>query len=300
MVSELINKYIWLIQLFERAGEYGLSMPEISGKWEDRFDNPYSRRTFNNHREAISQIFGVTIECNRSTNRYFIKYGEDVSDSRESVSWLINTFSVNSLLTMAKERLSGRVSVEDIPSGHKYLAPIMEAMTDNREIEIAYHKYTSAAPTLYDIRPYAVKEYDKRWYLVGYCLQRNEVRVYGMDRINGLSVTGRSFALPGDFDVDDLFKTSFGIYLPDRPAVTVKFKAIANEAKFIRDLPLHHSQEEIERTDDYSVFTIFVSPNDNLVMEFCKYRDRVEVLAPDDLRRKVAETLENAAKMYRQ
>ena len=50
MVTELLQKYIWLVQTFIRAGENGLSLSEIEGRWEERFDSSYSRRTFNNHR----------------------------------------------------------------------------------------------------------------------------------------------------------------------------------------------------------------------------------------------------------
>ena len=75
MVTELLQKYIWLVQTFIRAGERGLSLNEIIDKWEMRFDSGYSRRTFNNHRAAVEEVFGIVIGCNRSTNRYFIKAG---------------------------------------------------------------------------------------------------------------------------------------------------------------------------------------------------------------------------------
>ena len=140
MVTELLQKYIWLVQTFIRAGEKGLSLNEIIDKWVDRFETGYSRRTFNNHRDAVAEVFGITIECNRSTNRYFIRYTEDVSDENAENAWLINTFTVNNMLRMSKERLSGRVSVEDIPSGHMHLTAIMEAMTDSHEIKITYLK----------------------------------------------------------------------------------------------------------------------------------------------------------------
>ena len=56
MVTELLQKYIWLVQTFIRAGERGLSLDEISTKWEDMWGNEYSRRTFNNHREAVYEV----------------------------------------------------------------------------------------------------------------------------------------------------------------------------------------------------------------------------------------------------
>ena len=45
MVTELLQKYIWLVQTFVRAGKNGLSLSEIEDRWESRFDLPYSRRS---------------------------------------------------------------------------------------------------------------------------------------------------------------------------------------------------------------------------------------------------------------
>ena len=100
MVTELLQKYIWLVQTFIRAGEKGLDLGEISDRWERRFDSEYSRRTFNNHRAAIEEVFGIVIECNRRTNRYFVRYTADVSDEQAENAWLINTFTVNNMQTL--------------------------------------------------------------------------------------------------------------------------------------------------------------------------------------------------------
>ena len=298
MVTELLQKYIWLVQTFIRAGEYGLSLEEISDKWEGRFDNAYSRRTFNNHREAVEEVFGIRIECNRSTNRYFVAYSDDVSDENAETAWLINTFTVNNMLSLGKERLSGRVSVEDIPSGHKHLTSIMEAMTEGNEIKIEYLKYTSSQADIYTLRPYAVKEFAKRWYIVAYCLERKALRVYGLDRIRSLEVTDGRFDMEKDFDVDSLFATSFGIYLPEGPGQTITFKTNTTEAKYLRDLPIHSSQQEVESDGESVLFSIFVCPNKNLIMEFCKYGSKIEVLSPAEVRNAVASELTNAANIY--
>ena len=299
MVTELLQKYIWLVQTFIRSGEKGMSLGEISDRWESRFGTEYSRRTFNNHREAVEEVFGISILCNRSTNRYYIPYTEDVSDESAETAWLINTFTVNSMLSLGKERLSGRVSVEDIPSGHIFLTAVMEAMTEGNEIIIGYQKYTSSETGTYTIRPYAVKEFAKRWYIIGYCLERKGMRVYGLDRIKSLELTDRNFRMPKDFDVDSYFATSFGIYIPDGPGQTITFRTSHTEARFLRDLPIHKSQKEIASDNDSVTFSIFVSPNKALIMEFCKYGGGLEVLGPESVRNQVAAELVKAADMYR-
>lgn len=300
MVTELLRKYIWLVQTFIRAGERGLSLGEISDRWESRFDTPYSRRTFNNHREAVEEVFGIRIECNRSSNRYFISGSEDVSDENAESAWLINTFTVNNMLRLGKERLSGRVSVEDIPSGHLHLTAVMEAMTEGQKLRISYMKYTSSQAESLTLHPYAVKEFAKRWYLVAHCEERNALRVYGLDRIMGLEVIDGKFKMPSGFDVDELFATSFGTYIPEGKAELITFRTTAKEARFLRDLPLHASQEELKGSDkEHVTFSIFVYPNESLIMEFCKHGSRLEVLSPESVRHEVAEQLRAAADLYK-
>lgn len=299
MVTELLQKYIWLVQTFTRAGRNGLSLAEICDRWENRFDTPYSRRTFNNHREAVEEVFGIMIECDRSRNRYYIESAEDVSDENAENAWLINTFTVNNLLRLSKERLSGRVAVEDIPSGHIHLTAVMEAMTENKEIVIGYKKYTSDETGTYTLRPYAVKESAKRWYIVAYCLERQALRTYGLDRVTHLEITDRTFKMPRKFDVDELFATSFGIYLPEEKGKVITFRTSETEARFLRDLPIHKSQEETEHKDGQVTFSIFACPNKALIMEFCKYGGNIEVLSPKEVRESVAAELRKALRSYK-
>lgn len=315
MVSELIGKYIWLIQTLSAAGEGGMTFKELSDKYFRRFGQAYSRRTFNNHRIAVEEIFGIDIDCDRRTNSYFIPFSGDALDNDDSIGWLINTFTVNNLLSLGKERLSGRVSVEEIPSGQKYLTAIMQAMEDGKELEIVYGKYSSSSLETLHIQPLAVKEHEKRWYLVAFCHERavtsygtkagNEDmsawRVYGLDRISSLQMTDAIFKMPKDFDVDGIFSQSYGIYFPkagQRP-VTIRFKVTDEEARYLRDLPIHRSQEDEGEADGSGrIFRIRVIPNRNLIMEFCRHTGRLEVLEPESVRQDVREELEKAYKQY--
>ena len=282
MVSELIDKYIWLVQTFIDAGERGLSLPEIADRWTARYGGEsYPRRSFNNHREAVAEVFGIEIACNRSTNRYYIDAGESAVDKRQSVDWLVNTFTVNNLLTLSKERLSGRVSVEDIPSGQKWLVSVMQSMLDNTEMELHYRKYMSNDEEVRHIRPYAVKEFAKRWYIVAYSEEASALRVYAMDRILALKPTGEKFKMPKGFQVDDLFESSYGIYLPEgEEPVLVKLRTTLREAAYLQDLPLHPSQVFLGTEGDFCLFALRVIPNPNFIMELIKHGKRLEILEP--------------------
>lgn len=313
MVSELIGKYIWLIQILSAAGDRGLAFREMADRFRGRYDQDYSRRTFNNHRIAIAELFGMDISCDRKTNRYHIPFGDEALDYEKSVGWLINTFTVNNLLTLGKERLSGRVSVEDIPSGQKYLTAIIQAMEEGRELEIVYGKYNTSYSEKLHIQPLAIKEHGRRWYLVAFCHERasgigegnadmGAWRVYGLDRIVSLEVTDVHFKMPEGFDVDALFSESFGIFFPQegQKSVTVRFRASGNEARYLRDLPLHRSQVEEGVDPDGQVrFRLRVIPNRDLIMEFCRLAGNVEVIEPESVRFEIMDELKKGYDKYK-
>lgn len=296
MVPELIDKYIFLVQTFVEAGDTGLSLQEVQDKWEYRYGSAYPRRSFMNHRAAVEEVFGIVITCDRSTNRYFIDQSESAVDKRAAVDYLINTFTVNSLLTLGKERLGGRVAVEDVPSGQKYLTTVMQAMLDGAVLKMAYRKYMSDGADIRTIRPYAVKEFEKRWYIVAYSEEAEALRTYAMDRIMSLERSGKTFRMPEGFNVDTLFESSYGIYLPDagQEPVLVKIKATERESAYLEDLPLHPSQMRLPD----NVFAMRVIPNPGFIMELLSHGDRIEVLEPQSLRETVKEELNKALKQY--
>ena len=295
MVTELIDKYVFLLQTFTEAGGRGLSLEEISSRWESRYGEAYPRRSFINHRKAVEDVFGIVITCDRSTNRYMIDAADSAMDKREAVEYLINTFTVNSLLTLGRERLSGRVAVEDVPSGARWLTTVMQAMLDGECLRIGYRKYLSQETESRDIRPYAVKEFEKRWYIVAYSEQAKGLRTYAMDRVISLERNGKQFRMPIGFNVDELFEGSYGIYLPeDERPILIKLKATEREAAYLRDLPLHPSQMEL----DDGIFVLRLIPNPNFIMELCKRGEGLTVLAPEQLRQEVKNRLKQAIQAY--
>ena len=229
-----------------------------------------------------------------SSNR--IDEAESAVDKREAVDYLINTFTVNSLLTLGKERLSGRVAVEDVPSGQKWLTVAMQALLDNAVLRMDYRRYLSGETDRRTVRPYAVKEFAKRWYLVAYSEEAGQLRTYSMDRIHALERTGDTFKMPKGFNVEDIFRDSYGIYLPDegQQPVLVKLKATERESAYLQDLPLHPSQTSLGD----GIFALRVVPNPNFVMELCKRAGGLEVLEPLELRQAVLDNLKKAIQLY--
>lgn len=160
MAKNLFNKYIWLINTIYRAGK--ITFEEINARWlrnDMSCGEEISLRTFHNHRRAIEEMFDINIECNRRDGyNYYIENVEDI-EKNSVKNWLLNSFAINNLINES-HRLKRRILFEDIPSGKQYLNSIIDAMQDNRSIEITYQSYWKDEPNSFIIEPYCLKVLD--------------------------------------------------------------------------------------------------------------------------------------------
>ena len=114
-------------------------------------------------------------------------------------------------------------------------------------------------------------------------------RVYALDRINHLHATDGKFELPKDWTAEDFFDGCFGIIAEQSVEIQpVKLKVSASQANYIRDLKMHESQEEIERNDEYSIFTLRLRPEYDFQQELLWNGEDMEVLEPQWLRKEIA------------
>lgn len=79
----------------------------------------------------------------------------------------------------------------------------------------------------------------------------------------------------------------------------VVLKVDAFQSNYIRNLPLHNSQKETKRTDEYSIFEYHLKPEFDFEQEIFSNMDAMEVLEPLWLRDEVAERLRNLMKKYK-
>ena len=300
-MSNLFNRYVWLVDLIYRRRR--ITYEEVSNAWCNSSLN-YSGdglplRTFHNHRAAVAAMFDIDIECDKRNGFvYYIENSEDVA--RGGVrQWLVNTFAVNNLINES-HKLKSRILFEQIPSGQHYLTPIIEAMRDGLAVEITYESFWRSEVHTFPIEPYCVKVFKQRWYVVGRSPLKNELRIYALDRIVDLFTTDQKFTLPKDFSGAEYFQHAFGIIPEDgwHDVEYVELKVYGKQANYIRTLPLHHSQEEVETNEEFTIFRYLLCPTYDFRQEVLSHGDRVEVLSPVSFRTEVAEAVRAQTRRY--
>lgn len=295
-----IQKQVWILDTIRRY--HRLTFPELSRKWEANSSlnpdgKPLIYRTFNRHAIEIEDTYGILIRCDRSTNEFYISNGDGIEDGTMT-SWLLDTIATENMVRDCKN-INERILFESIPKGREYLYDIIEAIKENHILTIRYRTFWNPESYTTMIQPYFIKAYKQRWYLVGISDRHpGQLRVFGLDRIESIEISEKIFKYPEDFSPEEYCSKSFGIFLSDKRAETVRIKVTENQQSFLRSLPLHRSQEEVETTEEYSIFQYFLTPEYDFQQELLSRAGTVEVLEPQWLREEMKKLTEKMFNKY--
>ena len=300
MAKNYFKSYIWLLETFQSRGPQTLK--EIKDLWKRSAINEDGKelapRTFANHIDAIADIFGIDIVCDRRTNRYYIENIDDVG-GKSIREWMLDALCLNSLLNESAS-LRDRVIFENVPSNRRFLADIIQAIRDNYKLEIRYKSYRKTEEETFVIEPYFLKEFKRRWYLYGYKGDVDGPHMMALDRMIDVDIIPEEFIMPEEFLAEDYFRGIYGARVyPNMKREMVKLKVYGKQVQYFRSLPLHSSQKEVEENDKYSVFTYFITPDYDFKQDVLSFGDKVEVLEPKELREEMKEIIKSLSIRYK-
>ena len=117
-------------------------------------------------------------------------------------------------------------------------------------------------------------------------------RIFSLDRIKSLELTNKKFNCPEDFSPKEYFHDVFGIIAGvDRKVENIVIRAYAELPGYLRSLPIHHSQKELESEDGQTDFSLRLIPTFDFIQELLLHRDQLEVLQPKSLRDEITELI---------
>lgn len=293
MAKNFFKRYIWLVDLINRR-KY-VSFKEISEAWMrsplNETGDPLSERTFFNHKDAIAGMFGIEILNDRSLGFYI---GRSDVGSDETSDWMLHTLCLNNVLHENAD-MKDRILMEKVPSSERFLTDIISAMRDFRVISLCYQGFRHPEPFCFNVRPYCVKYFKQRWYMLGD--SDLGLRIYSLDRFVDMEELEEHFEIPKGFDAEEYFGNYFGVIIGEEPE-DVKIRVVPDQVKYFRTLPLHGSQRETVQEDGSSVFSYHIAPTFDFVQEILSHGADVEVLEPAELRESIADIIAGMASRY--
>lgn len=259
-----------------------------------------SKRTLQRDIEQIRNEFGIEILYKRSKNGYTISNQEDIP-TETLVRFLEILGTAESLSEGLKDGrdLLNFISFEDQGNlkGVENLRPIILSIKNKRKIEFYHTNFESGKRTLYTLQPYLLREYQSRWYVFG-VIDSKTNRTFGLDRIDGIKLKSEKFKPNPNFNAKVFFEDIIGLNYSDSQTEEVLIETDLLQSKYLKALPLHHSQKPIKEENNKIVFQYFLKPNFELIQKVLTMCDRAKVLKPKWLADEIKSILKESLKNY--
>lgn len=293
--------------------------------------NPVSRRTFQNDLALMrSDRLGYNAPIVVRDNKYYEYEDPDFSITHlplndEGLDALNSALDIlrqlqgfpqlaSSIDTISKlnEQISRHtgssapaMDLERVPGyrGAQYIGAIYDAVRKQQTIVIEYKSFKARHSGMIVVYPYLLKEYRNRWFLIGEkATNKNpQVNIFALDRIHSVALDREHpFRECTYFDPEHFFGETIGVtrLISDKPRRVV-LKVDRDQAPYVESKPFHHSQRVEQRFFDGGIqLAMKVVLNNELERLILGFGGHVKVIAPPELRQRVAESVRKAAALY--
>ena len=297
-MTALLSRYVWLVDTIYSAGK--ITKHEIDRRWlasslNTEHEEEYEARSFHRHKEAIRELFGIDIRCDRTQGHVY--YIANVGAVRQDAgrSWLLSSLAMANILS-DDSRLRARVLFEKVSDSFRFLTPLVEAMRSEQVLEVTY-AFEDGTVSTFPLMAYCLREFRRRWYVVGRTSKEGELLLFELERFQDAVFTPQHYKFPRSWKADKHFEGYFGIDRSGEPqAITIRVSG-KSVAELLRH-PLHSSQHLMEETAESAVFTYWLAPTREFAEALRVLGADLEVVSPGDFRQLFVDDTQRQARHY--
>lgn len=293
------ERCLWIVNVLNDYG--AASLNELSERWRDYSFNyrgeEITPRTFARDKEFIASTFQIDIEYDARIRKYRLINPEEIQNN-SLYKYLLGSFHYNNLSSLALEH-RGKVMLQDIPSGVELLHTVLDAMDKQVVVRFNYTSYyTKDKLHTFEVTPCFMRLFERHWYLICEYLDHSQTRVLALERMQNLSI-GTPEAVPSlEINPEIFYKDCYGVTKDNTSPIEVFLKVYDKEVDYIRSVPIHHSQEETEAGDSFSIFRYFLHPSIDFIQQILWHRDCVEILSPTSFRQEIKTLIHDMLQRY--
>jgi len=246
-----------IVELIQKDGETG-----------------YNRKMFVKDLPLIRETMDIDIfshNCGKNIWRYYIAQSTPDQCERAKMLSILVANILESLFLKEFRELGEKIQPILIPRGHEYLHTIGTALHDNHILSCTYQKFSDTEPYDCNLRPYALKAYEGRWYLLAQKNSERDFKHFSLDRILHLELKKETFR-PIPFNAKEFYAPYFGTYCNQtlRPQ-RILIHTDEQNAHYFRTLPLHQSQQELPPDGSTYRFRLKMCVTRDFEMEMRKF-----------------------------
>lgn len=291
-----LNKCLYLINLLQRRGPMSLEEINELYRYSSLYDGDLAPRTFARYKDFILETFPCEIQYDAGLRKYKL-IQEDTDEPL--YEYLLSAYHIEGMTELAIKH-QDKIFLMKAPTGVEKVQIILEAIDQQKGLECDYWAYNKKTVKHQTIIPYFLKTWEQRWYLVAEPLNPHHGQsVYALERLDNLALTQETMLPSSNISVHEYFKDSFGVNHSDEgKAETIRIKVYGTQVEYVRALPIHESQVEVETNDEWSIFEYRVIPCYNFYQQLLWHRERLEVISPESVRNEIISMLNTLLQLY--
>jgi predicted DNA-binding transcriptional regulator YafY len=175
--------------------------------------------------------------------------------------------------------------------GIKWVDQLFNACKSKTALAIRYEPFNKPAENIY-LSPYFIKEYNNRWYIIGYNDELRKVINLSCDRILEIRNSIRPFLPPEEGLHEKLYQNVYGITILENESVQeIRFRAKPLLSRYLITKPIHSSQKILSSDEAGTVFSLQLAINYEIVQKFLGYGADAYILQPKELADRIKQHL---------
>lgn len=263
---------------------------------DDSFNYSISQKTFKRDLFLILDTLFIEIQFSHSLKKYAIV--EDFDN--EINTRIVEAYDTFNALKLANDISQYLFFEKRKAIGTEHLSTILFSIKNKKMLRYSYQKYGEDEANKRLVLPLALKENKNRWYLIAIDNKDQQLKTFGLDRMNDVHVSDAGFDYPTNLVIEDIFKDSFGIINDeDYEAEEIILSFSKFQSKYIKSLPLHHSQEILFEDAQECRIKVFLQPTHDFLMEILSMASEVEVLEPEHVRNEIQAKIQKTLNKYK-
>ncbi len=296
-----MNKYARCLWIVNTLNDYGkCTLKELNERWINADLNYEGEeilpRTFFRDKEFIESTFQLDINYDKRLRKYELVNSDEIKGS-SLMKYLLGNFHVSHLSAITMKH-KDKVMIQDVNTGIESLSIVLDAIDRKRTLLFKYTSYYQKDKVYdYEVIPCFVRLFEHRWYLICEYLDRSQTRVLALERMQDIEVGKKERTASPEINPKDFYKDCFGIIRDDKTPVCVRIKVYDKQVDYVRSLPIHTSQKEIETGEGYAIFEYRLRPSYDFVQHLLWHK-KMEVLTPLSLREEMKKELEEMLGRY--
>jgi len=177
---------------------------------------------------------------------------------------------------------------------------ISRAVLRSLELEFQYRKLGSAKHEQRQVQPYHLGCIENQWYLFGFDLERQQMRTFVLSRMKEVHSTGKRFTRPADFSMTKHLSDSFGVFSDGGKPQEIRIRFDEFAARLVRERRWHASQKIKDLADGGIMLTLKLGSLPEVQRWVLSWGENARVIAPKELRNRVARTIEALRAAYKE